>query len=278
MKRRAAILTVAKLLAFCALAWAASARAQLAVSFAPGSQNAAAGETVVFSGTLVNSGTARAFLNNIQPALTGSAATYLAFQPNTFFANVPGILLPGQTYYGPIFSITRAAPSPPSDYPGSVAILGGTDQFGSNTLVSGSFTVLWPDETLSATSVSACGATLNASVDPNGADTSLSFQYGPSTAFGQTTPATDIGSGNTNVPFSATLGSLQPNTIYYYEVVAATLSGTTYGAVQTFTTGLAVPALPGAAAFLLVLSLLILGTALMGSQRMTISRQPPGGR
>lgn len=227
----------------CLLFGVVSARAQLTVSFVPQAQNAAAGGVVIFSGTLANtSATDRVFLNDIQPALTGSAAAFLVFQPNTFFANVPGILLPGETYSGPLFSVSRSGSSPPADYGGSVAILGGTNVFASGSLVSANFTVLWPEETLAATAITGTGATLNATVDPSGVDTVVSFQYGVDASYGQTTSSVDIGSGTSSVPVSESIAGLLANTGYHYRVVAAATSGTAYGTDQTFTTPAIVPA------------------------------------
>jgi hypothetical protein len=258
------MISVARLLLICFLSGVLPASAALTISLAPAAQNAAAGATVVFSGTLANtSGTDRVFLNDIQPVLTGSAAAYLTSGSNTFFSNVPGILLPGETYSGPLFSVSRSGASPPSDYTGSANILGGSDILTTGTLASASFTVLWPEETLAATSVSSSGATLNASVDPNGVDTNVYFQYGTTISYGQTTTAVDIGSGTNNVPLSTPISGLLPNTLYHYRVVASSTTGTAYGADQTFTTPAAIPAMQGWTVLVLALSLFTAAAAML---------------
>ncbi len=54
----------------------------------------------------------------------------------------------------------------------------------------------------------------------------------------------DIGSGTSNVNFNASLADLLPNTIYHVQAVVVTGDVTTFGADQTFSTSVQVPALP----------------------------------
>lgn len=87
-----------------------------------------------------------------------------------------------------------------------------------------------------ATAVAATSATLNGSVNANGADASVSFQYGTSTAYGTTVsavPVTISGSGNTLV--SAPISGLTPGQSYHYRVVATSSAGTSYSDDATFT-------------------------------------------
>jgi len=63
--------------------------------------------------------------------------------------------------------------------------------------------------TLAASAVSPAGATLNGSVNPNGADTIAWFQYGTNSSYGSTTPAFVISaSSSAAVPASASLTGL----------------------------------------------------------------------
>jgi hypothetical protein len=78
-------------------------------------------------------------------------------------------------------------------------------------------------------------ATLTGSVSANGVPTIYWFEYGPTTAYGSATPATDAGSGGA-VAATATLGGLTPATTYHYRLVAANSGVTTNGADRTFTT------------------------------------------
>ena len=100
----------------------------------------------------------------------------------------------------------------------------------------------------SASDVSSSSATLAATIDPNGAPTSVYFQYGKSTAYESETPAApgeSIGAAPGDVKVAPRhLQELTPGTVYHYRVVAvATLNvhGTPTaisfaGPDQTFTT------------------------------------------
>lgn len=95
--------------------------------------------------------------------------------------------------------------------------------------------------TQAATGVTAVGATLNGTVDPQNADTTVTFEYGATVAYGSTAAAAQspllANSGSTAV--SAAITGLNPNTLYHFRVVASNAGGTANGADQTFTTGLA---------------------------------------
>src|SRR4051812_25221089 len=93
--------------------------AALEFTLVPAVQSGAAGTEVTFSGTLTNnSDTDTLFLNDIQFSFNGAAATALTADSNVFFANVPGTLLPNETYTGPIFTITIDALADQIDYTG----------------------------------------------------------------------------------------------------------------------------------------------------------------
>jgi IPT/TIG domain len=105
----------------------------------------------------------------------------------------------------------------------------------------GSFTTL-PDPpvvvTNPASGVSQTQATLNATVNPNGAAVSTcQFQWGTTTSYGNTaTCAQTVGSGTSAVPVSANLTALSPNTTYHYRILASSSSTSSYGTDQTFST------------------------------------------
>jgi hypothetical protein len=94
--------------------------------------------------------------------------------------------------------------------------------------------------TAAASSVKPTTATANASVNPQGFDTTYYFQYGPTTAYGAQAPASpaDTGSDTSDHTVSQVLSGLAPNTSYHFRVVATDAAGTTYGADQSFTTQL----------------------------------------
>ena len=91
--------------------------------------------------------------------------------------------------------------------------------------------------TAAATNIAPSTATLNATVNPNGADTHYWFLYGASsTLSGATqTASVDIGSGTTAAAVSAPITGLSASTIYYFQVVAQNSTGTTSGAILSFT-------------------------------------------
>ncbi len=88
--------------------------------------------------------------------------------------------------------------------------------------------------TAPATSVSASAATLNGTVDPNGQQTTVFFQYGTTTSYGsQTTPAS-AGSGTKTVAVDAALSGLTQGSVYHFRLVAESPAGTSYGSDHSF--------------------------------------------
>lgn len=89
-----------------------------------------------------------------------------------------------------------------------------------------------------ASGLSSSAATLNGSVNPEGADASYQFDYGTTTSYGTSVPAPagDAGAGNSAVDESAALTGLSPSTTYHYRIEATNSVGTTLGTDQSFTT------------------------------------------
>ena len=88
----------------------------------------------------------------------------------------------------------------------------------------------------SATNLTTSGATLNATIDPNGPDTSVWFQYGTDITYGSTTPAVDLGTGFASLPVSGTLQGLLAGVTYHFRAAASNTNGTVYGLDQSFVT------------------------------------------
>jgi hypothetical protein len=87
-----------------------------------------------------------------------------------------------------------------------------------------------------ASAITNTSAGLAGTVTPNGLDTTAVFEFGPTLSFGSITSVADAGSGSSPVTFTGSLAGLSPATTYYYRVVAANSSGTTFGPVVSFTT------------------------------------------
>jgi hypothetical protein len=91
--------------------------------------------------------------------------------------------------------------------------------------------------TTAATSVTANSATLNATVNARNSDTTVTFEYGLTASLGTSVAATPSSvSGTVDATPVYNLGSLAPNTTYYFEVVTTNAGGTTRGGVLSFTT------------------------------------------
>jgi hypothetical protein len=88
--------------------------------------------------------------------------------------------------------------------------------------------------TVGVRDVSPTGATLTGSVNPQRASTSWRFEYGPTTSYGSSTAATDVGAGSRSVGVSAAIGGLTPGARYHYRLVATNSMGTAVGADRSF--------------------------------------------
>ena len=77
---------------------------------------------------------------------------------------------------------------------------------------------------------------LRAAINPNGAMTSVYFEFGTTTNYGDMTAAQDFGTGVTQQVAMATLAGLAPETSYEYRAVANNPFGTVFGNNVSFTT------------------------------------------
>jgi hypothetical protein len=87
-----------------------------------------------------------------------------------------------------------------------------------------------------STSVSGSSAVLHGNVNPNDRPTTYVFEYGPTTAYGSTTPQGSLAKSKSNKPVSAPLTGLEAETTYHYRLVATNSKGTTRGSDASFTT------------------------------------------
>lgn len=93
-----------------------------------------------------------------------------------------------------------------------------------------------------ATGITQTAASLGGTVNPNGAATTCTIEWGPTAAYGTTVPcSSNPGAGTSAVAVSIpALSGLTPATTYHYRVNATNTGGTTNGTDKTFAT----PAIP----------------------------------
>ena len=90
---------------------------------------------------------------------------------------------------------------------------------------------------LSATDLTETSATLHATINPVGYPTKYRFEYGPSSAYGQSVPVPDedLGSGTNPISVEQTITGLQPAVTYHFRVVATNEPwGTAFSTDTTF--------------------------------------------
>jgi photosystem II stability/assembly factor-like uncharacterized protein len=87
-----------------------------------------------------------------------------------------------------------------------------------------------------ATGIGPYVATVNGTVDPSGPGATYHFEWGTTTGYGASTADSQLAPSASNMPVSATLEGLSPNTTYHYRVVATTIAGTVVGPDATFRT------------------------------------------
>ena len=91
--------------------------------------------------------------------------------------------------------------------------------------------------TTAATLVTGTSAQMNGTVNPNGSDTTVHFEFGLTTAYGNQSPPGDFGSGSVTLSGYSTLTGLAPNTTYHYRIVASNSGGPAQGNDVSFMTG-----------------------------------------
>jgi hypothetical protein len=167
------------------------------------------------------------------PGFTGQI---IKGEGNQQLTKAPAFIDPGD-YHEAAGSITIDAGATnalngPTDFDGDPRALGlggtdiGADEFiPAPTAVTGD-----PGATTTTTAV------INGMVNPNTIATTYHFEFGPTTAYGVSTPDRNAGSGTTLDPVSEQLSGLAPATTYHYRLVAASTGGTTIGNDRTLTT------------------------------------------
>lgn len=161
------------------------------------------------------------FVSAVPGTVTGNSVTPV-------LANLTG-LLPGATYHYRVHAVN------------SIGTTNGLDE---------TFTMapILPDViTLPATNITSISATLNGTVDAGGASTTVTIEYGPTTAYGTIVPAIPgTVTGNGATPVSADVTGLVINTTYHYRINGVNSVGPIDGLDMTFlTTSCPMPGLAG---------------------------------
>ena len=117
----------------------------------------------------------------------------------------------------------------------AVAVNAGGTKNGSDTTFTTTHAPILSSTT--SASVGASGGEVLGSVNPNGIKTTAYFQYGTSSnSLTSDTTMMSLGSGRASVAILGIFPNLQPNTTYYYQLVATGSAGTFYGTTGSFTT------------------------------------------
>ncbi len=105
-----------------------------------------------------------------------------------------------------------------------------------------------------ASQVNATSARLGAQLNPHGVHSEYRFEYGLSSAYGQSVPIPDAsaGAGKVDIAVENLIQELIPSTTYHYRVVAHNELGTVIGPDRTFTTQGAASILPDGRAWEMV--------------------------
>jgi len=99
--------------------------------------------------------------------------------------------------------------------------------------------------TTAATSVTSTTASLNGTFNANGDSTTITFEYGLTNAYGTSIPGIPgIVTGDTNMPVTASITGLLPDSTYHYRIHGVNSYDTLIGADMTFKT-LVLPTITG---------------------------------
>ena len=127
----------------------------------------------------------------------------------------------GQTFHYFVSAVNSAGEGPGSN---TVTATPGTAAVGAPAVTTGT-----------ASGVGQYAATLNGTVNPNGAETSTGFEYGLTTAYGSTATGATL-TGSASQAISAVVSGLVCNTTYHFHATATSTGGTGTGADGTFRT------------------------------------------
>ncbi|KAF0221782.1 MAG: hypothetical protein FD174_113 [Geobacteraceae bacterium] len=208
----------------------------LSVVIAPLSNNVSSSPTPTFSLTAASTFTPPTILQNVYyqyDTWQGEWKSATTFNGTSGTVNDATPLLKGGHVLYMFATDGQEATSTNTGYQGSPLI---------GSIAAYAFTVTGPIPTPpsatsgAATSITQTGATLNGTVNDNGADTTITFEYGLTTAHGSSASGGTVASGAGSTAVSAAISGLACGTTYHFRVNAVNSGGTTNGSDQTFTT------------------------------------------
>lgn len=131
--------------------------------------------------------------------------------------------------------------TPGTSYDIRVEISRTTENATSYTSLVGNFstTASYTVTTNAASPVGTTSATLNGTVNPMGLSITYRFQWGATPAYGNQTTLQGPSGGSSNIPFTANLTGLSPNTTYYFRATATDGVSTVNGSGESFLTSAA---------------------------------------
>jgi hypothetical protein len=130
-----------------------------------------------------------------------------------------------------------------------------------------------------ARDVTSRGARLISTVDPNGLETTVRFEYGRTTGYGSASASVSAGAGDRGVALSVPIDSLRPYTRYHLRAVATNSAGTTRSLDRSFVTpreatGISIALTPSRVVWSGSMSVIgrVLGTS-VGGTRIALERR-----
>lgn len=192
---------------------------------------------VVSTSAATLAGNSSATLNGYVDAYNSDASVTFEWGPTTAYGNsidASPSLVTGHTNTAVTASLTGLTAGTTYHFRVKAVSSGGTS-YGSDL----SFTTTRPPDasTSAATAVTGAGSTLNGSVNANTLSTTVTFEYGTTTAYGSTVPGIPSPlSGSSATSVSASVTGLSASTTYHFRVVASSSAGISYGADVTFLT------------------------------------------
>lgn len=185
--------------------------------------------TVITNNTAIFNGTVKA--NNLSTVVTFEYGNTTSYGQNVTVAQSP---VSGNTVINISEPVTGLSPGTTYHFRLKAVNTSGT-VYGTDLSFKTTSTGL--TTTAPATSVTTTDAILNGNLYPNNLSTTVTFEYGTTTSYGNVVPALQSPASGTNpVAVTAALGGLTPGTTYHYKVKAVNTSGTTEGEDVTFTT------------------------------------------